>query len=73
MQWSTNQPILFVSVVLAGADLADAATAAGSDLGLDLLGIVEAKFADVEIVNREFGAACYISDSLPVVLYLSAK
>lgn len=59
--------------VLAGADLADAASAAGSDLGLDLPGIVKAALPDSEVANHEFGGACYISDSLPVVLYLSTK
>lgn len=71
---TVTSPCLCVcSVVLAGTDLADAATAAGSDLGLDLPGIVKAGLPDAEVANHEFGGACYISDSLPVVLYLSTK
>ena len=64
-------PALFA--VLAGANLAGAATAAGSDLGVDLPSIVKAELPDSEIANHEFGGACYISDSLPVVLYLATK
>ena len=59
--------------VLAGEDLATAASVAGEDLGLDLPAIVKAGLHDTEVANQEFGGACYIGDSLPVVLYLCTK
>ena len=58
---------------LLGQDMAEAAAEAAQDLGVDLEAMLEAELSDVEVVHKEFGAACYIGDSLPVVLYLTYK
>ena len=39
----------------------------------DHIAELEEELSDVEVVHKEFGAACYIGDSLPVVLYLTFK
>ena len=58
---------------LLGQDMAEAAAEAAQDLGVDLEAMLEEELSDMEVVHKEFGAACYIGDSLPVVLYLTYK
>lgn len=43
------------------------------DLKIDIRNLVESKRQDRDIVGGVFSTACYIEDSYPAILYLSAK
>ena len=71
--------------LLAGTAMRDAIDAAGREMGIDFAAIVAdaaaeqprsqlpAAFADLPVVTKAFGLACYIHDSLPTTLYLAYK
>lgn len=60
-----------LAAALRGADLRTACDAAGSRLGIDLAATARRAGSDLAVVHRAFGPACYIEDSLPVVLHFA--
>lgn len=59
--------------VVHGADLRTAVVKAAREVGVDVERIVRSGMSDTDVVQRHFGSACYITSSLPVVLYLAYK
>lgn len=51
--------------VVMGRDLREAVMAAAADVGVDLQRVLRYNYTDEEVVQRVFGSACYITDSMP--------
>ncbi len=59
--------------VVHGADLRQAVVKAAQEVGVDVENVAKSGMSDTDVVQRHFGSACYITSSLPVVLYLAYK
>eukprot|EP00898_Chlorokybus_atmophyticus_P006429 jgi/Chlat1/6788/Chrsp51S00505 len=64
---------LLADVAVGGADVREAVLIAGKKLGVDIKKLADRRLDDTQVVGGVFTSACYISGSLPSVLYLAYK
>jgi len=63
----------FMMKLLKGAQLKPAIQEFGTKLGIDFEAILAMNQTDIDLVELAFGNACYIHETMPVVLYLAYK
>jgi ADP-ribosylglycohydrolase len=59
--------------VMKGKDLRSETLVAASKIGIDLASLLERNLSDNIVCGEVFGPACYISSSLPLILYWAHK